>query len=501
MMTAEQLRASILQFAMEGKLVEQRPEEGTGEELFQKIQDEKARLVKEGKIKKQKPLPEITNDEKPFDIPESWSWVRLGEISSTVTKGTTPRGGNVSYSTSGIGFLRAENIAGLDNLNISNLKYVTQKMNDGFLSRSIIMESDVLITIAGTLGRTALVRKADLPLNANQAVSIVRLVNPQKLDLLFIIYALNASAIQRSLVSQKKITAIPNLTLEIISDCCIPLPPLAEQHRIVYKIKELMPFVDNYAISFAELEKLNRDFPDMVKKSILQMAVEGKLVEQRPEEGTGEELFRKIQEEKAKLVKEGKIKKQKPLADITDEEKPFDIPNNWRWVRFGTIMNVVSARRVHQADWRKSGIPFYRAREIAKLADYGTVENELYIDDSLYEEYAKTGVPRPGDLMVTGVGTLGKTYIVRKGDKFYYKDASVLCFENYARISASYIKACMESPLMRMQIKSNSSGTTVATLTMVRMNEYIIPLPPLAEQYRIVAKLNEILPKIEQLNM
>ncbi|MCI6767096.1 hypothetical protein [Porcincola intestinalis] len=122
MMTPEQLRASVLQFAMEGKLVEQRPEEGTGEELYQEIQTEKAKLVKEGKIKKQKPLPEITDDEKPFDIPESWSWVRLGEISSTVTKGTTPRGGNASYSTSGIGFLRAENIAGLDSLNITKIK-------------------------------------------------------------------------------------------------------------------------------------------------------------------------------------------------------------------------------------------------------------------------------------------------------------------------------------------------------------------------------------------
>lgn len=140
----DKVKKSILQLAVEGKLVEQRPEEGTGEELFRKIQEEKAKLIKEGKIKKQKPLADITDEEKPFDIPESWSWVRIGEISSTVTKGTTPRGGNTSYSTSGIGFLRAENIAGLDSLNLSNLKYVTQKMNDGFLSRSIIMESDLL---------------------------------------------------------------------------------------------------------------------------------------------------------------------------------------------------------------------------------------------------------------------------------------------------------------------------------------------------------------------
>ena len=120
---------------------------------------------------------------------------------------------------------------------------------------------------------------------------------------------------------------------------------------------------------------------EQLKSSILQLAMEGKLVEQRPEEGTGEELYQQIQAKKVKLIREGKIKKQEPLSEITDDEKPFDIPKNWRWVRFGTIMNVVSARRVHQADWRKTGIPFYRAREIARLADYGTVENELYIDN------------------------------------------------------------------------------------------------------------------------
>jgi len=167
-------------------------------------------------------------------------------------------------------------------------------------------------------------------------------------------------------------------------------------------------------------------------------------------------------------------------------------------VKFGSVMNVVSARRVHQADWKHSGIPFYRAREIAKLAETGSVENELFISEELFEEFSKSGVPEPGDLMVTGVGTLGKTYVVKEGDKFYYKDASVLCFENYANLEPLFIKQIMESPSMKGQIKSNSSGTTVATLTMVRMVEYLIPLPPLAEQKRIVAKIEELMPFVEQ---
>lgn len=228
------------------------------------------------------------------------------------------------------------------------------------------------------------------------------------------------------------------------------------------------------------------------------MAMQGKLVEQRPEEGTGEELYNQIQKEKQKLIKEGKIQKEKPLPEITEEEVPFEIPESWKWVRWGEVINVVSARRVHQSDWKTTGIPFYRVREIAKLAENGNVDNELFISQQLFDEFSKFGVPHPGDLMVTAVGTLGRTYIVQPEDYFYYKDASVLCFENFADINAQYLKVAMDSELMGAQIKSNSGGTTVSTLTIVRMNDYLLPLPPLAEQKRIVAKIEEIMPFIDR---
>ena len=237
---------------------------------------------------------------------------------------------------------------------------------------------------------------------------------------------------------------------------------------------------------------------EQLKGAILQLAMQGKLVEQRPEEGTGEELYKEIQHKKERLIKKGRIKKDKKFTDLITTDYPFDIPETWKWVKFGSVMNVVSARRVHQADWKNRGVPFYRAREIAKLAETGSVENELFISEELFEEFSKSGVPEPGDLMVTGVGTLGKTYVVKEGDRFYYKDASVLCFENYANLEPLFIKQIMESPSMKGQIKSNSSGTTVATLTMIRMVEYLIPLPPLAEQKRIVAKIKELMPFVEQ---
>ncbi|MFR2552723.1 MAG: hypothetical protein ACLS8D_12955, partial [Clostridioides difficile] len=164
--------------------------------------------------------------------------------------------------------------------------------------------------------------------------------------------------------------------------------------------------------------------PQQLRNSILQLAMEGDLVEQRPEEGTGEELYQLIQEKKQELINAGKIKRQKAIPKITEDEIPFEIPTTWKWVRWGDIIEVISSKRVLQSDWKKTGIPFYRAREISKLSENGYVDNELFIDNGLYDTLSKYGVPNEGDLMVSAVGTLGKTYIVKKTDKFYYKDAS-----------------------------------------------------------------------------
>ena len=180
------------------------------------------------------------------------------------------------------------------------------------------------------------------------------------------------------------------------------------------------------------------------------------------------------------------------------DEVPFEIPESWEWVRLGSVLNVISARRVHQSDWKNQGVPFYRAREIVELSDRGFVENELFITEELYNKYANYGVPKEDDLMITAVGTLGKVYIVKASDKFYYKDASVICLENYGKLNPFYIKIVMESPYLRQIIKKSSSGTTVGTITIIKANEYLFPLPPLSEQHRIVSKIEELLPLITE---
>ena len=181
-----------------------------------------------------------------------------------------------------------------------------------------------------------------------------------------------------------------------------------------------------------------------------------------------------------------------------DEEIPFEIPKGWEWSRIGSVLNIWSARRVHERDWRSSGIPFYRAREIGKMADWGHVDNDLFIEQSLYDEFSKSGVPQIGDLMMTAVGTLGKTYVVETNNPFYYKDGSVLCIGNPFRLNPYYLKLFFESFAFANQYLSESDGTTVATLTMVRLNKYLIPVPPLKEQKRIVERLHKISPFIER---
>ena len=493
-MTPQELKNSILQLAIQGKLVEQRLEEGTAEELYQQIQEDKQRLIKEGKIKKEKPLPEIMEEEKPFDIPDSWIWVRLRDICTKIIDGDHNPPAGISQVTD-YWMLSAQNINNNSLTNLDQIRYLSKDVFDIENERTKVNTGDLFFTIVGTLGRSC-VYEGGYNICFQRSVSVISTL----IYNYYLKYALDSGYIQYFMVINATGTAQKGFYLNQVEKLCVPLPPLAEQKRIVAKIEELLPLIDRYEKAWSRLEEFNKQFPGDMQKSILQMAIQGKLVEQRPEEGTGEELYHQIQAEKQKLIKEGKIKKEKPMPEITEEEKPFDIPDNWKWVRWGELVNVVSARRVHQADWKTAGIPFYRAREIAKLAEDGQVNNELFISKQLYDEFSQSGVPQAGDLMVTAVGTLGKTYIVQESDCFYYKDASVICLENYGHMIPEYLKYVMQSEMMINQVRSNSGGTTVATLTIVRMNEYLIPLPPIAEQKRIVEKIEELMPLSGMLN-
>ena len=492
-MTPQQLKNAILQQAIQGKLVEQRAEEGTGQELFEAIQDEKNNLIKEGKLKKQKALPDITEDEIPFEIPETWKWVRLRDICTKIVDGDHNPPAGIKTETN-YWMLSAININNGSLVELNRVRYLTKEVFEKANERTKVKPGDIFFTIVATLGRSCVYEGGyNICFQRSVAVITTLIYN------YYLKYALDSGFVQQFMVVNATGTAQKGFYLNQVDKLLIPLPPLDEQKRIVEKIEELLPLVERYEKAWARLEELNKKFPLDMQKAILGQAIQGKLVEQRAEEGTGQELFEAIQEEKQKLIEKGKLKKQKALPEITEDEIPFEIPETWKWVKCGDILNIVSAKRVHQSDWQNKGIPFYRAREISKLSKFGTVDNVLFISEELFNSLSVYGLPEKNDLMVSAVGTLGKTYIVKENDRFYYKDASVLCFKNYAQINAMFLKYAMDSSLMKNQIEANSRGTTVGTLTIVRTSNYIIPLPPLDEQKRIVEKIEELLPLVEKL--
>lgn len=237
-----------------------------------------------------------------------------------------------------------------------------------------------------------------------------------------------------------------------------------------------------------------------LRELILELAVRGKLVPQDSSDEPASELLKRIAAEKAELVKQGKIKKQKPLPEISEEEKPFELPEGWEWVRFGDLGIIGSSSRVHQKDWTSKGVPFYRAREIVSLAKNGFVDNELFITDELFETLAQNGLhPEENDIMLTGVGTIGVSYIVKACEKFYFKDASVLIFKNIHKLYHEYLNCIFQSPYWFNEIYKNSMGTTVHTLTISKASDVLIPIAPEKEQYSINAKVQMLMDLCDQL--
>ncbi|MDD6969857.1 MAG: restriction endonuclease subunit S [Treponema sp.] len=227
-------KSKILDLVIHGKLVPQDPNDEPAEELLKRISTSDNR-----------PYKKFEEDEVPFIIPFNWKWERLAKISSIISKGTTPRGGKNAYCIEGINYLRVENISADGTINLEDINHISENEHLTFLKRSILQENDVIISIAGTLGKIGIIRKCDLPMNTNQAIAFVRISNLSIINLKYLRYVLESVELQRLLLSQTKVTSIPNLTLEIINNCPIPLPPIQEQNRIVSKIEELFSDLDS----------------------------------------------------------------------------------------------------------------------------------------------------------------------------------------------------------------------------------------------------------------
>ncbi|MBO8457709.1 MAG: restriction endonuclease subunit S [Spirochaetes bacterium] len=501
-MTPQELKNSILQYAIQGKLVEQRPEEGTAEELFQQIQKEKQRLIADGKIKKEKPLPEITEDEKPFDIPESWKWVRLGEIVvKTIKRGKSPT--YIAKSNVLVFAQKCNTKAGYIDLSLA--QYLDEKKLANYPQEEFMINNDIVLnsTGNGTLGRVGIYRNSDNPNNyplvPDSHVTVIR-VN-KSIDISFVFYTLKYyQPILEKLGSGS--TNQTELSAGTVNVLLFPLPPLAEQKRIVAKIEELLPYIHRYEESWLKLEALNSRFPDDMKKSLLQYAIQGKLVEQRPEEGTAEELYRQIQQEKQRLIAEGKIKKEKPLPEITEDEKPFDIPETWKWVRLGEIGNYKKGP-FGSALTKNIFVP--KGNGAIKVYEQkNAIQKNVYIGDYyITREYFDTKMTNfevlPSDIIVSCAGTIGETYVLPENIERGVINQALMRMRIFSPICIPYFLVFFNVMLKQNAI-AGSKGSAIKNIPPFEvLKNYLVPLPPLAEQKRIVAKLEQLLPLCDRL--
>ena len=474
-MTPQELKNSILQRAIEGKLVEQRAEEGTGEELYKVIQAEKKKLIKEGKIKKQKALPEITEEEIPFEIPESWKWVRLGEV-ILVEMGQSPKGSAVNSGPEGIEFHQGK-VMFSDKFIMESDKKTTQPTK-------IAEVNSILLCVRAPVGKVNI---------SPRRICIGRglcALNPINLNLEFAYYLLVQQ--ENSFIKQSTGTTFKAISREIVSNQIIPLPPLNEQKRIVQKIEELMLLVEAYEESWKRLEELNKKFPEDMKKSLLQEAITGKLVEQRAEEGTSEELYKTIQAEKKKLIKEGQIKKQKALPEITEDEMPFKIPESWKWVRVGTIFQHNTGKALNRAN--REGIELEYITTSNLYWDRFELDNlkKMYFKET---EFEKCSVMK-GDLLVCEGGDIGRAAI--------WENKYIVMIQNHIHRLRAYHTICTRFFYYLFYLYKNigligGKGIGIKGLSTRALSVIVFPLPPLNEQKRIVERLEELLPLCDQL--
>ena len=477
-MTPEQLRASILQYAAEGKLVKQNPNDEPASELIKKIEKEKNKLIKEGKIKKNKKLPAIEKDEKPFDIPDSWEWVRLGSILYNLDGKRVP----VSVSE------RNKKGKVYDYYGASG---VIDKIDNYIFSKPLLLISEDGANLLARRTPIAFIATGKYWVNNHAHVF-------DGINLLFLKYI---SIFIESIDVSKYVTgtAQPKLNQQNLNKILVAVPPLEEQKRIVAKIEKLMPLVDEYAESYNRLQKIDNEFEDKLKQSVLQYAMEGKLIKQDPNDEPASELIKKIENEKAELVKEGKIKKSKKLPVITDDEKPFDIPDSWEWVRLGEIGIVTSGgtpRKAEKSYWDDANIPWITPAVMSKA------QNNIIFDNDNVGKINQKGLSNSSahlisanSIVVSSRAPIGYINIVPFA---YTTNQGCKSISTYAKVDNKYVYYAIKFSVPDMY--KRASGTTFKEISGTRFGETVIPLPPLEEQKLIITKVEKLQSSIGELS-
>ena len=510
-MTAQQLKNSILQMAVQGKLVPQDPNDEPASVLLERIRAEKEQLIKEKKIKKEKnpsvifrgadnlPYEKVGKnepvciaDEAPFEIPDSWEWVRLGSVIELQSgQDMTPD----KYNDNGDGI---PYITGASNI-IDGTVVINRWTTCG---KAFAHRGDILLTCKGTVGTMAILQEETVHI-ARQIMAIRPIGN---------LYVPYIQLVLETMVENLKAAAksmIPGISRNDVLTSLFPVPPLNEQHRIIIKLKEVDPYICQYDKSESMLRHMDNIFPETLKKSILQWAVQGKLVAQDPNDEPVEVLLERIKAEKHRLVKKGKIKKDKHESVIfrrdnshyekldgeehcIDDELPFDIPNSWIWTRLNSLGYTQTGNTPSTAhpEYRGDCIPFITPGDI--------IDGSINYENQSLSEIGKRSArvcPANSILQVCIGGSIGKAALTQLEVTFNQQINSL----TPVVVSNKYVFAALTSFMFISAMKENAGGTATPILNRSLWDKMFIPLPPLAEQRRIVQRIEELLPLIDGL--
>ena len=484
-MTPEQLKASLLQYAMKGRITEQLESDGNASELLPLLNID----------------PKVKANDPPFDIPENWLWIpigNLGESTGTDSFSDGPFGSNlktVHYITEPeVRIIQLSNI-GENGWKDQNVKYTSYKHLEEVIPRCEVHPGDFVIAKMMPAGRT--IEVPDLGTRITLGSDAMKFVPNKNLDKKYLLWAMHSQAFLEQVYSEAHGITRVRTTLNGVKSYVLPIPPLKEQHRIVAKIEEMLPYVERYAEAYEKLEQFNAKFPEDMKKSILQYAIQGKLVEQRPEEGSAEELYQKIQEEKQKLTKEGKIKKEKPLAEISEDEIPFDIPDNWKWDRLGNLLIIErggSPRPIKDfITTDDNGINWIKIGDTEKGSKYINSCAEKIKPEGM----KKSRYVEKGDFILSNSMSFGRPYILNIDgcihDGWLVLRQPVQVFDN------DYLYYLLSSPMVFYQFCGRVAGAVVNNLNSDKVALTVVPIPPIDEQKRIARKIEEMLPYVDQL--
>ena len=439
------------------------------------------------------------SDEIPFEIPESWEWVRLSSICTKLVDGdhNPPKG---EKSTTQYYMLSSTNINHNTLVELNKVRYLNKEIFEKENSRTKVSVGDVFFTSVGSLGRSCVFQGGHNICFQRSVTVISTLIYNYYLK-----YFFDNPFFQDKIVREATGTAQKGFYLNQLSECIIPLPPLSEQHRIVAKIEELLPYIERYGKAEEHLTTLNTTFPEALKKSILQEAVQGKLVPQNPDDEPASVLLERIRAEKQELIKQGKIKKTKNESVIITRDKiPYEIPDSWVWCKLSDLAILENGDRSSkypvEADYVEIGIPFFGAKDID--GDMMSFQNVRFISQQKYDELGN-GKLVDGDIICLLRGSVGKTAKFEANEQFDtgFICAQMLIIRLLDKSLFGYISSYFKSPDYTNYVESKVTGTAVRQMPAKEMGNLLIPLPPLAEQHRIVAKIEEIMPMIERLTL